>query len=529
MSYSELEMLWEGIKKLCLRFFINLKKIPDLSKATSLNYLLLQGSESLLKLTNSIGKATKLYLLDMSDCKNIQDFPNIPDSILKLVLCKTGIKEIPPWIEKLFRLRKLIMHGCEKLKTISPNISKLENLEFLGLSNYGKCAFGGHNEDNDDDELYESDDEFEATIEWGPDFKRSWRLRSDLDVHYILQICLPEKAFTSPISLRLRGDGIKTIPDCITRLSGLIKLDVKECRELVALPPLPHSLQSLDAQGCASLKRIKPSFQNPNIFLNFVDCFNLEQKQRKLIQTSACKYAVLPGEEVPAHFTHRASSDSLAINLTPRPLPSSFRFKACILLSKDDDYDYDDDDDDDDDVDGDDDEDKSSWTGMSCSVRGNQNGRTVGSGSNQLHMPDLYEKADHLYIFEDSCTLNQDFPEAEETTFSELTFVFRVHDETCNVKGCGVRLLEANNESAGGGGGGDDDDDDDDSSDHGEDDDHGDEEDTGGDGGNNKAVENDDPVDQSAVTGIFSSAFRFATSSPPLSLCDIKASAQEQI
>ncbi|KAF2613883.1 hypothetical protein F2Q70_00009640 [Brassica cretica] len=158
-----------------------------------------------------------------------------------------GIKEIPPWIEKLFRLRKLIMHGCEKLKTISPNISKLENLEFLGLSNYGKCAFGGHNEDNDDDEVYESDDVFEATIEWGPDFKRSWRLRSDFKVHDILQICLPEKAFTSPISLRLRGDGIKTIPDCITRLSGLIKLDVKECRELVALPPLPHSLQSLDA------------------------------------------------------------------------------------------------------------------------------------------------------------------------------------------------------------------------------------------------------------------------------------------
>ncbi|XP_013624129.1 PREDICTED: BTB/POZ domain-containing protein At3g05675-like [Brassica oleracea var. oleracea] len=36
-------------------------------------------------------------------------------------------------------------------------------------------------------------------------------------------------------------------------------------------------------------------------------------------------------------------------------------------------------------------------------------------------------------------------------------------------------------------------------------------------------------VDQSAVAGIFSSAFRFATSSPPQPLCDIKASAQEQI
>ncbi|CAF1703492.1 BnaC05g19170D [Brassica napus] len=260
----------------------------------------------------------------------------------------------------------------------------------------------------------------------------------------------------------------KTIPDCITRLSGLIKLDVKECRELVALPPLPHSLQSLDAQGCASLQRIDSSpLQNPNIFLNFAKCYNLKQKARKLIQTSACKYAVLPGEEVPAHFTQRASSGSLTINSTQRPLLSSFRFIACILLSKV----YEDDDHDDHEDDHDD-----SWTGMSCSVRGNQNGRTVGSGSNQLHMPDLYGQADHLYIFEDSCTLNQDFPEAEETTFSELTFVFRVHDETCNVKGCGVRLLEANNESAGGGGGGDDDDD---SGDHGEDDDDDSEEDTG--------------------------------------------------
>ncbi|XP_010486035.1 PREDICTED: BTB/POZ domain-containing protein At3g05675 [Camelina sativa] len=37
------------------------------------------------------------------------------------------------------------------------------------------------------------------------------------------------------------------------------------------------------------------------------------------------------------------------------------------------------------------------------------------------------------------------------------------------------------------------------------------------------------PVDQSAVSGIFVSAFRFATSSPPLPLGDIKSSAQEQI
>ena len=223
---------------------------------------------SLVELTSSIGNATKLYRLDISGCTKIKDFPNVPDSIVVLSLFETGIKEVPPWIENLFRLRKLIMHGCKKLKTISPNISKLENLEFLCLRNYDYYPSDLLYEDayEDDEEVYRSDDVFEAIIEWGPDFKHSWRLRSDFRVDYILPICLPKKALTSPITLRLCSKGIKTIPDCIRCLSRLIKLDVKECRRrLVAIPPLPDSLLSLDAQGCYSLKRIDSSFRNPNI------------------------------------------------------------------------------------------------------------------------------------------------------------------------------------------------------------------------------------------------------------------------
>ncbi|XP_033144057.1 disease resistance-like protein DSC2 isoform X2 [Brassica rapa] len=483
MPNSKFEMLWEGTKPLpCLKIFdlsrsSNLKKVPDLSKATSLEELLLHHCGNLLELTSSIGNATKLYRLDIPGCTHIKDFPNVSDSILELDLCNTGIKEVPPWIKNLLRLRKLIMRRCEQLKTISPNISKLENLELLSLSNYAYFPFDDryYNNEHADDHLVDKcDDVFEAIIEWGPDFKRRWRLRSNFKVDYILPICLPEKALTSPISFRLRNRiGIKTIPDCIRRLSGLIKLDVKECRRLVALPPLQASLLSLDAQGCNSLKRIdSSSLQNPNICLNFDMCFNLNQRARKLIQTSACKYAVLPGEEVPAHFTHRATSGSLTISLTPRPLTSSFRFKACILLSKV--YNHLADNNDDDDEEG-----ENSLTGMSYSVRGKHNGLTLGGGSNQLHMPALSGYEEHLYIFEDSFSLSQDSREAKETTFSELTFVFRVHDKTCKVKGCGVRLLEANNESAGGGDEENDDDDDDDD-DGGEEDEGGDEDDDHG-------------------------------------------------
>ncbi|KAH0895960.1 hypothetical protein HID58_045528 [Brassica napus] len=229
------------------------------------------------------------------------------------------------------------------------------------------------------------------------------RLRTDFNIDYILPICLPEKAFTSPISLRINCKCFETIPDCIVRLSGLIKLDVRGCSQLVAPPPLPGSLLSLGARGCQSLERIDSSFQNPNICLDFAYCFNLNRKSRNLIETSACKYALLPGKDVPAHFTHRATSGSLTISLTPTPLPSSFRFKALHLA----------------------------------------NGHTVQYVSNQLHhIPDLYGYVEHLYIFEDSFSLDQDCPEAGENTFYELSFVFIVDNKAWKVKSCGVEILE---------------------------------------------------------------------------------------
>ncbi|RID73631.1 hypothetical protein BRARA_B00767 [Brassica rapa] len=427
--------------------------LETLSGCSSLKELNLSNT-AIEEVPSSMSTWSCLYKLSMTGCRNLKKFPNVPESIVELDLCRTGIEEIPSRIENLSRLRKLIMYGCTKLKTISPNISKLENLEFLGLRFDCFCEYDYIDVDNEEYDDIDAD-LFEARIEWGPDMKRSWTLlSSDFRVHHILPICLPEKTLTSPISLRLLGNGFKTIPDCIGCLSGLSKLDITECIKLVALPPLPGSLLSLDAKGCTSLKRIHCSFQNPNICLNFANCSNLNQKARKLIQTSVCKYAFLPGEEVPAHYTHRASSRSLTINFTPRSLPSSFRFKACILLSKGNINLEDHNDDDDEEYVNplwrvslirDDEKDENSGMRVSCHVSGKQNGLTVQYGSNQLHyMPYLYgyNYSDHLYLFEDSFSLNQDFPEAEETTLSELTFVFRVHDKTWKIKGCGVRLLE---------------------------------------------------------------------------------------
>ncbi|CAN6993263.1 unnamed protein product, partial [Brassica oleracea var. botrytis] len=433
MPFSKLEKLWQGIKPLPYLKLMDLsgseylKEIPDLSEAMSLEKLDLLYCKSLLGITSSIGNATKLRVCKLKGCMLLKELPSsigsdtaieeVPSSmstwscLYKLDMCGCkNLKEFPN-VEKLFRLRSLTMNECKKLKTISPNISKLENLEFLELTT-GVCVYNKKN--------------FTATIKWGPDLKHSWSLLSDFKVDYIFPICLPEKALTSPISLYFYGDGFKTIPDCIRSFSGLSELVVKNCGVLEALPQLPGSLQFIDAEGCESLKRIdSSSFQNPNICLSFSPCYNLNQESRKLIQTSSCKYAFLPGRKVPAHFTHRASSGSLKINLTPRPLPSSIRFKACILLSC-----------------------RSLFTDcisrlVSCCVRGKQNGLTIEYISNNHPLPyEIYIDEDHLYIFEDSFCLNQDCPEAEEATFSELSFEFIVHGTSLQVKGCGVRLLE---------------------------------------------------------------------------------------
>ncbi|CAN6811622.1 unnamed protein product, partial [Brassica oleracea] len=469
MPNNKFEKLWEGIKPLpCLKrmdlsYSDYLKEIPDLSKATSIEILKLHDCRSLLELPFSIGRLINLeelylsfcgslekiggcssleklsdcsslkeldlsysgigalelplsvrtwssfYRLDMSGLSDLKKFPNVPYSIVELDLSNTGIEEIPPCIENLYCLEKLKMMGCRKLEIVSPNISKLEKLKTIALCKNGAEALG-------------VDGLFKATIDGFDKWCHQWLLISDLNIHYILPRCLTEKVLTPPFSsLRLIGPELNTIPDCIRRLSGLGQLDISACPKLTALPPLPASLEALNACGCAYLESIDSSFKNP--IRNFADCYNLNQKARKLIQTSACEYALLPGEEVPAHFTHQAISSSLTIDLTPRHLPSSFRFKACILLSR-----------------------LLGSLNVSCCVRGKQTGLTLPYGSTQLrYMSDLYSPRNHLYIFEDSVSLSQDFPEAKDATFSELSFLFTVRDDESSlvvVKGCGVRILE---------------------------------------------------------------------------------------
>ncbi|KAF3507683.1 hypothetical protein F2Q69_00008640 [Brassica cretica] len=97
----------------------------------------------------------------------------------------------------------------------------------------------------------------------------------------------------------------------------------------------PLRLLFVEKLSCESLERLDLSFRNPDIRLNFRNCFKLNEEARDLIiHTPTNQYAVFPAEEVPMCFTYRSSGSSLTLKLNQMPLGKSTKFKACIIFAR---------------------------------------------------------------------------------------------------------------------------------------------------------------------------------------------------
>nr|AXU93633.1 RPP4/RPP5-like protein [Arabidopsis thaliana] len=151
------EKLWEGIQRMNLSESENLTEIPDLSKATKLESLILNNCKSLVTLPSTIGNLhrlvrlemkectglevlptdvnlSSLMILDLSGCSSLRTFPLISTRIECLYLENTAIEEVPCCIENFTRLHVLSMYCCQRLKNISPNIFRLTYLMTVEVS-----------------------------------------------------------------------------------------------------------------------------------------------------------------------------------------------------------------------------------------------------------------------------------------------------------------------------------------------------------------------------------------------------------
>ncbi|KAG7579402.1 Toll/interleukin-1 receptor homology (TIR) domain superfamily, partial [Arabidopsis thaliana x Arabidopsis arenosa] len=290
MKDSQLEKLWEGtqllrnLKKMDLSRSVHLKELPDLSNATNLERLELGDCMALVELPTSIGNLHKLENLVMRNCISL---------------------EVIPTHINLASLEHITMTGCSRLKTFPDFSTNIERLLLRGTS-----------------------------VEEVPASIRHWSRLSDFCINDNGNLkrltYFPERVEL----LTLSYTDIETIPNCIKGFNGLKSLDVSGCRKLTSLPELPMSLGLLVALDCESLEIITYPLNTPSARLNFTNCFQLDEESRRLIiQRCATQFldgfACLPGRVMPNEFNHRTTGNSLTIRLSS----TSFKFKACVVIS----------------------------------------------------------------------------------------------------------------------------------------------------------------------------------------------------
>ncbi|CAA7018585.1 unnamed protein product [Microthlaspi erraticum] len=79
---SCVKQLWKGekslekLKKLRLSFSYNLTELPRISSAPNLEYIDLEGCNSLVSISQSICRLKKLVFLNLKDCSNLKHIPS---------------------------------------------------------------------------------------------------------------------------------------------------------------------------------------------------------------------------------------------------------------------------------------------------------------------------------------------------------------------------------------------------------------------------------------------------------------------
>nr|ACJ64857.1 disease resistance protein RPP1-like protein R3 [Arabidopsis thaliana] len=390
-------------------------KLPAIENATKLRELKLQNCSSLIELPLSIGTANNLWKLDISGCSSLVKLPSSIGDMTSLegfdLSNCSNLVELPSSIGNLRKLTLLLMRGCSKLETLPTNIN-LISLRILDLTDCSRLKSFPEISTHIDS-LYL----IGTAIKEVPLSIMSWSRLAVYKMSYFESLNEFPHALDIITELQLSKD-IQEVPPWVKRMSRLRVLRLNNCNNLVSLPQLSDSLDYIYADNCKSLERLDCCFNNPEIRLYFPKCFKLNQEARDLIMhTSTVRCAMLPGTQVPACFNHRATSgDSLKIKLKESSLPTTLRFKACIMLVKVNEEMRDDE----------------MWPSVVIAIRVKQNDLKVLCTPSSCYIyPVLTE---HIYTFE---------LEVEEVTSTELVFEFTLENESnWKIGECGILQRE---------------------------------------------------------------------------------------
>ncbi|XP_044478078.1 disease resistance protein RPP2B-like [Mangifera indica] len=329
MPNSKVKKLWTGNKVLINLKHIDLSdskhlcRIPDLSLMPNLESLNLEDCTNLFESFSSIHNLHKLVILNLrgcrsfnnlpisdscqslrevylSGCSNLKKVPYLPNTVEKLYLDGTAIKEFPS-IGHLFRLVNLSLRKCSRLERLPNSILELKSLKCLYLTGCSKLDRLPNDMGNLQSlEVLELEEISFAEI---PTFMTSLiNLKTlsltrckmqkqlgiplvDLSVFQRMKaLCLIDcciEVLPSNVGqllsleyLDIAQNNLETLPESIKDLSNLEKLDLSNCQRLKYLPELPSSLRQICAGDCVSLESISSLFLRVDSFIDIIDFAN---------------------------------------------------------------------------------------------------------------------------------------------------------------------------------------------------------------------------------------------------------------
>ncbi|XP_019059596.1 PREDICTED: TMV resistance protein N-like [Tarenaya hassleriana] len=195
MRHSNFTQPWSGAQNLCslkslnLAYSLELNKLPNLTRATKLERIILRG------------------------CCQIDEFPESSTNVKEIDLSRTAIVEVPSSIQHLSRLVDLKLYNCKRLQKLPDTLSSLDKLPHLNLSNCGSLR----------------------SIPSG-----IWKMQSlevlDLsDCSKLEEIPQVLERNDCLGSIDLSGTAIRELPSSIERLVRLDCLRLDDCRNLSAI------------------------------------------------------------------------------------------------------------------------------------------------------------------------------------------------------------------------------------------------------------------------------------------------------
>ncbi|KDP45571.1 hypothetical protein JCGZ_17178 [Jatropha curcas] len=340
---SRIEQLWTGdkcpqqLKYLNLFGCMQLTRLPNLSSATNLEWIILGLCMSLIEIPSSIQCLLKLKYLDLYRCEKLRTLPNliqlkslahlrlsycsnlktaleIPRSIQVLELERSGLEEFSPNVQVLDDLQYLSMWQCKNLRSLPRCLNlnyviKQHILNLTGCLNLkkfpvilGKIEVLMLNQTGIE-ELPSSIQYLSSLVEL--EMKNRERLQSlpssicelKLLQKFVLSGCSklnklpPLYGLYSLEELYLDGSRLKEIPSDIVSRASLRVLNLKNCDKLQGLPELPCRLMELQAVNCTSVKTAESSssfacighlrkFWPYKYLFNYCNCINLSKNVR---------------------------------------------------------------------------------------------------------------------------------------------------------------------------------------------------------------------------------------------------------